>query len=336
MKTDRIKMYQELENKVGNTPLYRLQNIDVPNNNKIFAKEEQLNPTASGFDRVYPFLFRVAEEEGLIVPRITPVIEATTGNAGASFAWCAQELGYNDCSVIIHEDAPKSRIKQIQSYGAKVIFSPVGQYTKGYVRLLEEILREDKRKKGGKLGENPERMYCVTKINPRAREPYRRLVDETFEQLGDETIDYFVGIVGSGTNISGIGKRLKERNSNAKVIAFDPAETPSTYVFKYGHGTVLDFNKMPHEVFGGATFGLPLGKLNIDIDIIDDVKLVTKDEWQEGCKMLEELEKKSVGRSSGGALAVSLKLAKEIEGKNILICFYDAKWKYEDKYPHLK
>src|SRR3989344_3116922 len=287
MKQDRIKAYPELESKVGNTSLYRVQNINVPNNNRIFAKEEQFNPTASGFDRVYPFLFRIAEEDRLIVPGVTPVIEATTGNAGASFAWCARELGYNDCTVIIHEDAPRSRAKQIQDYGAKIIFSPAGQYTKGYVQLLEEILREDKTKKGGKLGENPKRIYCVTKINPRAREPYRKLVDETFEQIGDETIDYFVGIVGSGTNISGIGKRLKELNPDARVVAFDPAETPSTYVFKYVQGTIIDF------------------------DVIDDVKLVTKDEWKDGCKMLKELEQKSVGRSSGGALAVSLKLAKE-------------------------
>ncbi len=153
MDKERSDLYEKVEQRTGNTHRYRISKIPVPHGNLIYAKEEWLNPTGSIFDRVYPFLFRCAEEKGFIVPGITPVIEASTGNAGTSFAWCARNLGYTDCSVIIHEDAPRARIKQIQSYGANIIFSPAGQFAKGYVKKLGELLPEDEQFKGGKLGE---------------------------------------------------------------------------------------------------------------------------------------------------------------------------------------
>jgi len=324
---ERLKIYRNLESKVGNTPLYEIKNILIPNNNRIFAKEEWRNPTGSIFDRIYPHLFKIAEEEGKIMPGVTPVIETSTGNAGASFAWCARELGYEDCTVIIHEDAPKVRIKQVENYGAKIIFSPRGQYTKGCVQKLEEILKEDKKIKGGKIGENPKRLYCVTKIHPRAREVYKRFVEEVINEVSH--IDYFIGVVGSGTSISGIGKYLKIHNPLVKVIAVDPAESPSTYYLKY-EGRVVDYDQMPHNVFGGATFGLPLEKLNLDLEIIDEVQLVTKEEREEAYKLLSEFEQKKVGRTSCCVFAVAYRIAKEIKNKNILICFYDPHWKYDD------
>ena len=151
----------------------------------------------------------MAEEGGFIEPSVTPVIEASTGNAGASFAWCARELGFPDVSVITHEDTPRARVQQIQSYGAKVIFSPAGQYAAGYVRKLEEVLGEDKKGKG-KLGQDPTRMFCVTKIKRGRQSPgYKRLVDEVYDEIGN--VDFFICGVGSGTTISGIGRRLKEK-----------------------------------------------------------------------------------------------------------------------------
>lgn len=197
---NRLERYKRLQARVRRTPIHRIQNILIENANQIFAKEEWRNPTGSSFDRLYPHLFCNAEKEGKIIPGITPVIETTTGNAGASFAWAARELGYSDCTVIIHQDAPEVRIRQIESYGARVVFSPPGQYSKGCVRTLEEILSRDKKIKGGQIGRNYERLYCVTKIDPRAREPYKQLVKEVVEQI--QSIDYFIGIVGSGTSIS--------------------------------------------------------------------------------------------------------------------------------------
>jgi len=323
---ERKDLYEKLEAQTGNTPIFEITKIKIPNGNRIFAKEEWKNPTESIFDRVYPHLFKIAEEDGKIVPGLTPVIETSTGNAGASFAWCSRELGYHDCTVVIHEDAPPSRTKQIRSYGAKIIFSPSGQYSKGCVKKLEEILKEDKKIKGGKVGENLERLYCVTKISPRAREVYQRFAIEVMDVM--HKVDFFVGVVGSGTSISGISKYLKEVDPAVKVIAVDPEETPSTYSLKY-EKKLIDYERMPHNVWGGSTFGLPLEKLNLDLGVIDEVRLVGKEERKYFYKLLVELEGKDVGRTSCCVLAVACRLAKEIKDRNILICFYDSGWKYE-------
>jgi cysteine synthase A len=332
---ERERIYKEIENKVGNTPLYEIEKIEIPNKNKIFAKEEYLNPTGSNFDRIYPYLFKVAEKKGYIIPGVTPVIEATTGNAGASFAWVAKELGFKDVTVIIHEDAPKSRIEQIKSYGAKILFSPAGQYTKGYVELLEKVLKEDKEKKGGKIGENPTRLYAVTKILPEARLPYYKLADEAYEQLTkregeDANFDYFISVVGSGTYISGVGERLKEINPKIKIIAIEPAESPALSALK--EGKILYQEKMPHNMFGAIPFSLPKEKLNINFDIIDEIRQIKSEEWQKTMKLLYEKEGKKVGRSSAAELAVALEIAREEKDKNILITFHDPSWKYEESY----
>ena len=333
--SEREEVYKRAESKVGNTPLYEIEKIEIPNNNHIFAKEEYLNPTGSNFDRIYPYLFKEAEKKGYIIPGVTPVIEATTGNAGASFAWVARELGFNDVTVIIHEDAPKSRTEQIKSYGAKILFSPKGQYTKGYVELLEKVLKEDKEKKGGKIGENLKRLYAVTKILQEARLPYYKLVDEAYQQLKEKfgeksNFDYFLSIVGSGTIISGVGKRLKQLSPDIKIIAIEPAESPALSALK--EGKILYQEKMPHHMFGAIPFSLPKEKLNINFDIIDEIRKVESNEWQKLMKQLDEKENKKVGRSSAAELAVALELAEEIRNKNILITFHDPSWKYEETY----
>ncbi len=332
---EREKVYEELEKKVGNTPLYKIEKIEIPNGNKIFAKEEYLNPTGSNFDRIYVHLFKEAEKNGYIIPGITPVIEATTGNAGASFVWTAKELGFKDITVVIHEDAPKSRIEQIKSYGAKILFSPAGQYTKGYVELLERVLKEDKEKKGGKIGENPERLYAVTKILPEARLPYYKLADEAYKQLKEKegksaNFDYFISIVGSGTLISGVGERLKEINPAIKIVAIEPAESPALSALK--EGKILYQEKMPHDMFGAIPFSLPKEKLNINFDIIDDIRQIKSEEWQKVMKSLHEKEGKQVGRSSAAELAIALKISEEGQNKNILITLHDPSWKYEETY----
>jgi cysteine synthase A len=336
----RIKIYESLEQKVGNTPLYEIKKIPIPNRNRIFAKEEFLNPTASNFDRVYPYLFRVAEEKGFIVPGITPVIEASTGNAGASFAWCAKKLRYTDATVITHKDTPKARVEQIKSYGAKIIFSPAGELAAGYVHKLDEILAEDKKQKGGKIGENPKRMYAVTKIGPEGKVPFKQYVEEAIKQLRGTVLnthfDYFICAVGSGTMISGVGEAFKKLGKHTKIVAIETAEVPAVSSLKkrkmlpteqyYKHYTASDFP------FGMGAAGLPQQKLDINFSVIDDIQGVRAEEWKNALDALHQKEDKQVGRTSGAELAVALRMAKDVFNKIFLITFHDASWKYENSY----
>lgn len=332
---EREEKYNKLTRATRKVHLSRIQKIPIPNRNLIFAIEEWLNPTGSLFDRLYPHLYRIAESEGLIVPGVTPLIEVSTGNAGASFAWCAANLGYTDCTVIIHEDAPRARIEQIEYYGAKIQLSPAGQYAKGYVTELERLLKEDKRLKGGTIGTNPKRLYCVSKINPRGREVYYALTDNVMRRLRGTKIDFFIGVAGSGTSVSGMGKRLKKYCRDTEIIVVEPKDNPTVYSFKY-KGIALELPTMVHEIFGIAPFGLPYEKLNLDLAVIDRVELIEKDIWKEGCRVLAEYEGKPVGRSSGAVFMFCLELARRVVGKNMLIFFYDPLWKYDDTYPFLK
>lgn len=339
MDSERIKIYKSLEKKVGNTPLYEIKKVPIPNRNRIFAKEEYLNPTASNFDRVYPYLFRVAEEKGFIVPGITPVIEASTGNAGASFAWCARELGYTDATVITHADTPKARVGQIKSYGAKIIFSPAGEFAAGYVRKLEEILAEDKKQKGGKIGENPKRMYAVTKVSPEGKVPFRKYVEEAIKQFRDVTanthFDYFICAVGSGTMISGVGEAFKKLKEPTKIVAVEPAEIPAvSSLKKHKVLSVKEYEILrdaPYP-FGMGAAGLPPHKLDIDFNVIDDIQGIKTEEWKKALDALHHIENKQVGRTSGAELAVALQMANNVSDKIFLITFHDAAWKYEDSY----
>src|SRR5688572_25094453 len=91
MNEHRHELYAELFSKVGNTNLYKIRHIEVPNGNKIFAKEEYQNPTGSHYDRVYPYLLYEAEKRGVISPSTTTIVENSSGNAGASAAWACRE-----------------------------------------------------------------------------------------------------------------------------------------------------------------------------------------------------------------------------------------------------
>ncbi len=327
---EREELYRQIGVQIGKTPLHRVSN--VPNGNSIYAKEEWRNPTGSVFDRLYPFLFRIAEEDGLIVPGISPVIEASTGNAGASFAWCSRSLGYSDCTVITHEDTPKARVEQMRNYGAKIVFSPAGEYAAGYVRKLEEILAEDRKSKG-KLSEDPTRMYCVTKIHPRAPQSpgYVEFVDEVLSEI--DLVDCFVCGVGSGTTISGIGRRLKERNPRTRIIAVEHMDAPVITRFRNGRIAPVPKN---YQNFGLGASGLPPEKLDIDLSILDDVELVSDQDWKDGFEYLKTHERKDVGRSSCAVFEVALRLAERESNKKFLILFADPSWKYTDSYPHLK
>ncbi len=165
--------------------------------------------------------------------------------------------------------------------------------------------------------------------------PYKKLVGELNpEFIGD--ISFFVCGVGSGTTISGIGKYLKERNPKIQVVAFEPEYAPVVSSLMRGTYPDINYSAELHEPFGVGAAGLPPDKLDVDLSVIDRVEIVTNDAWRDGCNILWLSEQKPVGRSSGAAISVALKLAQEVKNSSVLTCFFDAAWKYSDVYPYLK
>ncbi len=342
MNRKRLEAYRRLESEAGNTPLYEITHVRIPNGNRILAKEEYKNPTGSSFDRLYPFLFRVAEESGIIRPSITPVIEQSGGNAGASFAWCASRLGYQDCAVIVLPNTPKSRIQHIESFGARVVISKEGGHVKGNIQLLERMLHDDRARKGGRISRNPQRLYCITKTHPLAHlsPGYERLVDEVrmdSEKLGVGGIDYFICGIGSGTTLKGIGTRLVEHCPEVRLVGVEPQNMPTVKMaLEHRQPETTANMDTNYQLFGLGT-GLPPEKLNIPYGLIDDISLVPDEGWRAAYKMLSEKEGKGgVGRVSAAVFSAALQIAEAVSNKTILVLFSDPIWKFSENYQGFK
>jgi cysteine synthase A len=338
MDKTRSSAYDALQSKTGNTSLYRIRHLSVPNGNRIWAKMELENPTESAFDRVYPGLFRLAESRGHIVPGVTPVIECSTGNAGASFAWAARELGY-ESRVIIHQDSPGARIAQIRSLGATVLFSAPKQYGAGYVELLNRELEEDRDQiRAGR--KNPAaKLYAITKIVPEARAFHAPIAAEALAGLeaatGRAAFAAFVAAVGSGDLICGVAEGFRELGHRPRIIGMESEEMPTVSALRDGRVLTSDPLAIDDLMLGVTGTSLPMDRLNIDFSLIDDLAAVSIDEWKAVDRLLVESEGVHVGRTSAGSLAAALKACEELEDSDVLTIFFDPRWKYGSEFlPH--
>jgi cysteine synthase len=261
----------------------------------------------------------MAESRGLIVPGVTPVIEASIGNAGAGMVFCANALGFNrpqPPTVVAPADISAGRRRQLVELGAGLVESPAAAYSSGYVRVLEE--------KGGSIGKNPNRLFAMTKIMPEARRAFDALVEEAAAQLRSqfavEAVQEFIGAVGSGTSISGIGASVKRR-WHAAVIAAEPESAPVAKTLRTTNKPlVLESN--PQSIHGVGTFGIPADKLNLDFTAIDEFETFATDEAERARSLVELMDDLPVGRSTGGVIAVAARRSRTLRG-NILMCVYD-------------
>lgn len=243
MNPKRQKIYNELESKIGRTPLVELP-LNLPNGNRIFAKEEYRNPTQSHYDRVYVYLLKELEKEGKIIPGQTPLIETTSGNAGASFAWLCKELGY-DATVILPEGLPKARVEDIKKYGAHLMFTPEQNYVGGAAKELGRIFKiENKeRKKQGLpkyIGPNHSQDF-------RTANSLEGIASESLDQL-EGNIDFFIPGIGNGASVLGPGQYFKKHSPETQIIAWEPLASGKAFEMR---------NPGEYE----RLFGIPMGQL---------------------------------------------------------------------------
>lgn len=330
---ERELIYSQLISESSNTPLLEIIQESIPNNNRILLKIEYANPVGSIHMRVYPYVFKQAEELGFLKPNLTPVIEASLGNAAAAFVYCANILGYNKPflpKVIVPENISLERLKLLKNLDAEVIFSPSELYNIGYVNILESKINLAKERWINNLKIEPARLYPVTKTRKNARLAYFNLVDEVFEEckrLKIEFVDYFVGIVGSGTSISGISERLKELNPNSLTIASETAEFPNTTSL-LNSGKPLPLEKVPKNFPPLTAIGVPLEKLNLRTDLIDEIVPYELNELDRITDVIFKKHKIQIGKSTAGAISSALTLSRQIKSKCILVCAYDERKKW--------
>ena len=309
---------------VGHTPICEISHIPIPNGNRIFAKEEWKNPTGSHYDRIYLRLFRALEQEGKIVRGRTRLIEVSSGCAGALFASFCRDLGYS-CKVILPADLPTSRIQAVRRYGAEIILSPAGEYIKGAVKQLVQVLKEDRQE----VGRSGNRLYCLNHAEDfRSVEAMGQAGEEAFHQLGGN-IDFFVGACGNGASLLGVGAQLKKLCTRIKVVSCDPVEAPVSFARKYPgieKVTAVGAEANRHDVYGTGAWGVDFRFLRDRLfdDTIDDVQTVTKEQRDRCLGSLHREEQVSVGRSSALVLSAALNLCERVKDKTFLIVFYDS------------
>ncbi len=291
---------------IGHTPIIELQKFKKENNLKgnIFAKLEGFNPLGSAKDRIAYYMIKDAMEKGELKEGST-IIEPTSGNTGIGLAGLASYFGFR-AIFTMPETMSQERRQLLKAYGAEIVLTEGKLGMKGAIEKALELKKEIKNSFIPSQFENPS--------NPKAH--FETTAREIFEDM-EGKIDIFIAGVGTGGTISGVGKYLKEKNPNIKIIALEPFDSP-----------VLSKNiSGPHKIQGiGAGF-VPK---TLDTKIYDEIITIKNEEAFEMCSKLAKTEGLLVGISSGAALMGATKYAQKEENKdkNILAFFPDGGEKY--------
>jgi len=325
---DREDIFDRLSKLVGSTPIYEIKNIEIANECRIFCKEENLNPTGSHYDRFWVDYLRWYEIQEQYKPEL-PIVETSTGNSGASFAWVCRALGYPDYRIVIPADMPYARKQQIRSYGATLRESPKGQYVKGLIDEFKKYLKELKVELG--VDKNPTPNHdlageaCLGTMEVIATEIIEKLKSKRVYH-----IDYFVSALGNGLSTKGIGNVLKSRCKSI-IVGMEPTEAPTVYYKRNVSETKPSTYGSTHGLIGtgpGDT-GFPFPIMDSYVDQIDQFLLVQETDWQKTSIKLADYEGKFVGHTSAACVFAALEIAKKAQKKSIIVTiFYDSDWKY--------
>lgn len=299
-----MKIYDDITQVVGHTPLIRLNNITKGLRATVLVKLESSNPLGSVKDRIGVAMIEDAERKGLIRPGAT-LVEPTSGNTGIALAFAAAAKGYK-LKLTMPESMSVERRRLLKALGADLVLTPSSKGMPGAIKRAEELLEE-----------YPDAIMLQQFDNP-ANPGIHSLT--TAEEIWDDTdgrVNIFVSGVGTGGTLSGVASTLKQKNSDVMTVAIEPETSPVL------SGGAPD----AHKIQGiGAGF-IPN---NLQMDLIDEVVLVND---QAAAKMARRLAKEEgilCGISSGANVLVALDLAKKAEnvGKVIVTMICDTGERY--------
>lgn len=311
------KKYDDLLETIGNTPVVRLKRC-VPQNSKhtFWAKLEYFNPGLSVKDRIALAIVEGAEKRGDLKPGGT-IVEATSGNTGVGLAMVAAIKGYKAVFVMPDKISEEKRAT-LRAYGATVVITKTGLEPDDPESHYSVARRIAKESPGGYFTNQYDNLDNVN-IH------YQKTGPEIWQQMGGE-LDVFVGGVGTGGTISGVGKYLKEQNKNVKVVVNDPIGSILYDLFYYKE--VRD----PAAAYLVEGIGEDMVPKCLSFDVIDDFVRVNDKESFEKCLEMARLEGLLVGPSSASAVVGAIKYAETLEKpSNILIMLPDNGSKYLSK-----
>ena len=291
---------------IGNTPLLELTHIEKKYDLKatILAKLEYFNATGSVKDRVAKSMIEDAEGKG-ILKEGSVIIEPTSGNTGIGLASVGTSKGYK-VIIVMPETMSVERRKLMKAYGAELVLSDGKKGMKGAIEKANEI------------AETTENAWIAGQFDNPAnwKAHYQTTGKEIYEDT-DGKVDYFVAGVGTGGTITGVGKYLKEKNPDVKVIAVEPDSSAVLSGEPSG----------AHKIQGiGAGF---IPKV-LDTTIYDSIVRVTNEDAFSTGKIIGKEEGVLTGISSGAALHAAIELAKKEEnaGKTIVVLLPDSGDRY--------
>ena len=299
-----IKSASEL---VGKTPLLEVSKYQESvgaTEVKILAKLEYFNPAGSVKDRVALQMIEDLEEKGEIQPGAT-LIEPTSGNTGIGIAAVAAAKGYK-VVITIPETMSVERRNIIKAYGAEIVLTEGAKGMKGAIAKAEEIKNE-----------TPGSVILGQFVNPSNPKVHKLTTGPEIWADTDGQVDIFVAGVGTGVTVTGVGEYLKSKNSNVKVVAVEPKDSP-----------VLSEGRAGAHKIQGIGAGFVPDVLNTEI--YDEIIPVANEDAFETGKAIAKTEGVLVGISSGAALFAAKELAKrpENKGKNIVVLLPDSGDRY--------
>jgi cysteine synthase A len=287
-----MRVANSINELIGETPIVKLNRLVDQEMADVYLKLEYMNPGSSVKDRIALAMVEAAEKSGTLKPGDT-MIEPTSGNTGIGLAMVAAAKGYK-LIVAMPETMSMERRNLLRAYGAEIVLTPGTEGMNGAVRKAEELAKEND-------------YFMPQQFKNTANPEVHRLTTgpEIVKQMGEQ-LDAFVSGIGTGGTITGAGEVLKEKYSEIKLYAVEPADSPILAGGKPG----------PHKIQGlGANFVPEI----LNTSIYDEIIHVKNDEAFEFARRAAREEGILGGISSGAAIYAALKVAKELgKGKKVL------------------
>lgn len=287
------RIYENITETIGNTPLVRINRMTKDSVAEVLAKLESFNPLSSVKDRIGVAMIEAGERDG-ILKKGAVVIEPTSGNTGISLAFVCAAKGYR-LTLTMPETMSTERRTLLKMLGAELVLTPGTEGMPGAIRKAEELVRQ-----------TPNAWMPQQFKNPANPEIHRRTTAEEIWKDTDGRVDIFVGGVGTGGTITGVVEVIKPRKPSFKAIAVEPTASP-----------VLSGGKPGSHKIQGIGAGFVPEVLNTKL--IDEIIQVTNENAFATSQRLAREEGVLCGISSGAALWAALEVSRRPENRGKLI-----------------